>query len=258
MTCKDVDEILIEGGNRTPQLESVAGEHLNSCERCRSIVRWMERTDSTNDFDRRMLDTIGASLLPALKPVRPLAPNWISISAFVLLACATPVIGASFLGMHGLWAATALQRTVILSAICLGVFAAANVASREMTPGNQRHITAWSVLAGSSVVLLLIFSLLFRNYGTGNFVRSGILCLATGLCFSIGTGLLVGLLLRRGFILDAASGGLSAGTLAGLTGLGLLELHCANLSATHIIVWHLAVLAVSGAAGWLIGHTADR
>ena len=258
MTCKDVDEILIEGGNRTPQLESVAGEHLNSCERCRSIVRWMERTDSTNDFDRRMLDTIGASLLPALKPVRPLAPNWIWISAFLLLACAFAVIGASFLGLHGLWAATALQRTVILSAICLGAFAAANVASREMTPGNQRRITAWNVLAGSSVLLLLIFSLLFRNYGTGNFVRSGILCLATGLCFSIGTGLLIGLLLRRGFILDAASGGLSAGTLAGLTGLGLLELHCANLSATHIIVWHLAVLAVSGAAGWLIGHTADR
>lgn len=253
MTCREVDEVLIESGNSGARAESEAGEHLRSCERCRRIGLLMDRTDSADDFDPRVLETIGASLLPALKPVRPIAPRWIWIGAFVLLAGAIAVIGASALGMQGLWAATALQRTVILSTICLGAFAAAEVVAREMTPGNKRHISAAKVLAGSSVAIVLAFGLLFRNHGIADFVHSGIPCLATGLSFSAGTALLITLLVRRGFILDTAGAGMAAGTLAGWTGLCLLELHCANLSAPHVIVWHAAVLAVSGTAGWLIG-----
>ncbi len=255
MTCREVDAILIDSGNSAPLLESEAAAHVHSCERCRRMGVLMEGTESAGEFDPKVLEMIGARLLPVLKPVRPLAPTWVWIGAFVLLAAAIAVIGASVLGMHGFWAATWRERTVILSAIGLGAFAAAAIVAREMSPGKKQQMSAGAVLTGSVVLILLGFSTLFRNDGIADFVHSGIPCLASGLCFAAGTALLVALLMRSGVILDQASAGMAVGTLAGWAGLCLLELHCTNLNAAHLIVWHAAVLAVSGTAGWLIGHT---
>lgn len=257
MTCRDVDEILIQSGNSLARLESDAGEHVRLCERCRRMGLLME-TYSAADFDPRVLEQISASLLPNLKPVRPLAPTRVWMGVFVLLAIVITVLGASVLGMGGFWAATALQRAVILSAVSLGAFAAAAVVAGEMRPGSKRPISAGNVLAGSSVVIVLAFSLLFEGHGSREFVRSGFPCLSTGLYLSLGTALLITPLLRRGYVLDPANAGMAAGTLAGWTGLYLLGLRCGNLSAAHLVVWHGAILAVSGSVGWLIGYMAGR
>jgi hypothetical protein len=48
---------------------------------------------------------------------------------------------------------------------------------------------------------------------------------------------------------------MAAGTLAGLAGLGMLELHCPNFQLAHVLVWHIAVVLLSGAAGALMGLT---
>ncbi|HWB97785.1 MAG TPA: NrsF family protein, partial [Bryobacteraceae bacterium] len=56
--------------------------------------------------------------------------------------------------------------------------------------------------------------------------------------------------------------GVAAGAFAGLAGIGMLELHCPNLAAMHVMVWHVAVLVVSGIlgglAGWLIRRFDNR
>jgi hypothetical protein len=75
-----------------------------------------------------------------------------------------------------------------------------------------------------------------------------------GVLHAIPAGLLSWLVLRRGFAVNFESAGLMAGTLGGLAGVGLLELHCPNFQATHILVWHTAVLVVSGALGALGGR----
>jgi hypothetical protein len=41
--------------------------------------------------------------------------------------------------------------------------------------------------------------------------------------------------------------------LAGLSGLALLELHCPNLEASHVLVWRIPVVPMSAAAGALTG-----
>ena len=46
-------------------------------------------------------------------------------------------------------------------------------------------------------------------------------------------------------------------TLSGLTGLGMLELHCPNLKAIHVMVWHVAVVVVSAGLGFAMGWIAD-
>ncbi len=258
MTCREVDEILIQSSDSRPKPGSQAGEHVRNCQRCRRLGLLMEKADTAAEFDPQVLETIQASLLPTLKPVRPIAPTWVWIGAFVLLASAIAVIGAAVLGMHGFWAATALQITVILGVICVSAIASAMVVAREMTPASKRWISAGAVLAGSSFGVVLAFSLLFRHHGMADFIHAGVPCLATGVCFSAATALLIAVLVRRGFVLDKPGAGMAVGTLAGLAGLCLLELHCGNLSAVHLIVWHAAVLSVSGSIGWLIGRTAER
>jgi hypothetical protein len=59
--------------------------------------------------------------------------------------------------------------------------------------------------------------------------------------------------LRRGFAVNFVSAGMVAGTLGGLAGVTLLELHCPNFQAAHILVWHTAVVVVSGGLGALAG-----
>ena len=60
-------------------------------------------------------------------------------------------------------------------------------------------------------------------------------------------------MLRRGFAVNPPSAGLVAGTLGGLAGVGMLELHCPNFQAAHILAWHTAVVPVSAALGALLG-----
>jgi hypothetical protein len=103
------------------------------------------------------------------------------------------------------------------------------------------------------VALLAVFALLFRNYRTEHFVSAGIACLVTGLLLAIPAALLSWLLMRRGFAVNSVSAGLVGGALAGLCGVTMLELHCANFQALHVLVWHTAVVSVSAAAGALLG-----
>jgi hypothetical protein len=104
----------------------------------------------------------------------------------------------------------------------------------------------------SSAALLAVFALLFRDYQTHHFISIGIVCLLTGLLHAIPAALFAWLLLRRGFAVNPISAGLVAGVLGGLAGVGMLELHCANFQAAHMLVWHIAVVPLSGAAGALV------
>ena len=79
-------------------------------------------------------------------------------------------------------------------------------------------------------------------------------CLTAGLLHAVPAALASWLLLRRGFAVNPVAAGLVAGTLAGLAGVTMLELHCANFQALHVMLWHTAVIPVSGAVGALVGR----
>jgi hypothetical protein len=77
-----------------------------------------------------------------------------------------------------------------------------------------------------------------------------------GLLHAIPAALASWLLLRRGFAVNPVAAGLVVGTLAGLAGVSMLELHCKNLEVLHVMLWHTAVIPVSAAAGALVAWTA--
>lgn len=199
---------------------------------------------------------VKAVILTRLRPVRPLASQAKIVALFLAVFFALAILAASLLGLVGIHVLSPLQRGLIYGALSLIAILAAVACAREMRPGAGVRIGALAL--GTAVVgFPLLASLLFSGYGTSNFAQQGIPCLVAGLAVAIPSGLLLLWVLRRGLILSWAKAGLAAGTLAGLTGLGMLELHCPNLAAIHIIVWHGSVVASSALLGLLLGSLAD-
>ena len=132
------------------------------------------------------------------------------------------------------------------------IWLAALLYAGEMIPGSPHRMAPWVLPAAGSLTLIAAFALAFHDYRTERFVPQGVACLTAGLLQAIPAAVAIWLLLRRGFAVDSLAAGLARGALAGLAGVGMLELHCPNFEAPHVMVWHTAVLPLSAAAGALL------
>ena len=195
------------------------------------------------------LQSIAAAIRGSLRPVRPLPAPWLLTAGLVFVSATIALAAAAHAGFDGIEKMAPWERALIF--IPLGAFAvvAAKTFVRTMIPGSRRRLSAGALLALCTLSLLGAFALSFRDYQIDHFVSAGFACLVTGLLHAFPAGLLAWFLLRRGFAVNAIAAGLSAGTLAGLVGLGVLELHCVNFQAAHVLVWHTAVVPLSGALG---------
>jgi hypothetical protein len=205
------------------------------------------------DLDPLVLERIGDSIKPSLRPVRPLPPVWLMAVGLVLVCTGVSLAGAARGGFFGVVKMNLLERSLVFPALGLLACLAAVSFVHQMIPASRLRVSPGALLALSSAALLAIFADLFRDYQTDHFLSAGMACLLTGLLHAIPAGLLSWLMLRRGFAVNPASAGLVAGTLGGLAGVGMLELHCPNFQAAHILVWHTAVVPVSAALGALLG-----
>jgi hypothetical protein len=212
-----------------------------------------EAARALDEVDVAVLERVTDSVKPSLSPVRPL-PSTPILSAGLVFACAAvSLIGGAVSGFYGIEKMTLWQRALVFPSLAALMWISGAAFANEMIPGSRRRISAWALLATGIAVLLGEFAFLFRDYRTEHFVPAGIVCLVTGFLFAIPAAFLGWLLLRRGFAVNSISAGTVTGTLAGLAGVGLLELHCANFQAAHVLVWHTAVIPLSAAAGALLG-----
>jgi hypothetical protein len=202
--------------------------------------------------DPALLDRVSASIGASLHPVRPIAPAWKLAVGLLSIWAGIVFVSASALGMSGIHKLNGAEMGTIFSALAIFTCLAALVSVAAMTPGGVR----WRVPGNPAMLLLAIMTawiavdaILFHDYQMGSFVAEGIPCLRAGLAVAVPTGVAAWLVLRRGFAVNAAGAGLAAGTLAGLAGLAMLEMHCPNLHAMHIMVWHTAVIPVSAITG---------
>jgi hypothetical protein len=200
-----------------------------------------------------LLKRIADAMQPTLVPVRPLPPGALLWGGLVLTVALVALAGGARAGFQGFEALGLVSRAVIFGTLALLACAAAGVMVGEWIPGSRRRLTAAGLLALVYATLLGVFSLLFHDYRTEHFLAAGLSCLGTGLLHAAPVALLAWWVLRRGFALNAVSAGLAAGVLAGLAGVTLLELHCPNFEALHVLVWHTLVVPVSGAAGAALG-----
>jgi hypothetical protein len=200
-----------------------------------------------------LLKRVAASIGSSMQPVRPLPPTWVLACGLVLICATVALAGAARAGFYGFEKMGLLERALIFSTVGILTWVAATEFVHEMIPGSRRWMSAGTLLGMVSALLVCVFALMFHDYHTDHFVSVGLVCLVTGVLHAVPAALLSWFLLRRGFAVNSVSAGLMAGTLAGLAGVGLLELHCPNFQATHILVWHTMVVPVSGALGGLVG-----
>jgi hypothetical protein len=207
---------------------------------------------ASHDVDPVLLDRVVRSVGSSLRPVRPLPPAWVLTGGLVLICAVIALAGAARSGLYGIQRLSVLERALIFPALGILVCLAATGFVSEMIPGSRHRVAPGRLLGAGSLALLAIFAVLFRDYRTDRFVFQGVTCLTAGMLHAIPTGLASWWFLRRGFAVNSVVAGLLVGTLAGLAGVTMLELHCANFQALHVMLWHTAVMPISGAAGALL------
>lgn len=207
------------------------------------------------DLKPETLQRVADSIKPSLRPVRPLPPTWVMAGGLVLVCATVSLAGAARAGFFGFAKMDLLERLLVFPALVFLAWVAASEFVHAMTPGSLRRISPGALLGFGSAALLALFAFLFRDYQTDHFFSIGIVCLLTGFLHAIPAALLGWLLIRSGFAVNPVSAGLVAGVLGGLAGVGVLELHCPNFQAMHVLVWHTAVVPLSGTAGALVGWT---
>lgn len=103
-----------------------------------------------------------------------------------------------------------------------------------------------------------MFSVLFQFQHDGDFWVRALACLRVGTTIGFVAAEPSWLVLRRGVILSQAVTGTATGLLAGLVGASVLEIHCPNLDAWHILLSHLGVAALCSMAGLTLGRLTIR
>lgn len=203
-----------------------------------------------------VLQRARASIAASLRPVRPMPADWVLTGALVLVCAAVSLAGAFHVGLFGFEKMDLVQRGLVFPVLGILLWATARTMVAEMIPGSRRSLTPGVLVVLCCVGLAGLFASLFRDPGMDQFVSIGIGCLTAGLLHAIPATLLSWFVVRRGFALNAVSAGLVAGMLGGLAGVGMLELHCPNFETAHLLVWHLAVVPLSGALAALVGWIA--
>jgi hypothetical protein len=204
------------------------------------------------DVDPALLGRIASSIGASLQPVRPLPPSGVLVAALIVVSVAVASAGAAILGFHGIQAMNAVEIALIFPVLLALIGLAAAACVGEMVPGSRRRVAPWVLLASGCLALTAVFALLFTDYRTESFVSQGVACLKAGLLHAIPTAVVSWWVLHRGFAVNSLAAGVAVGTLSGLAGVSMLELHCQNFEVPHVMVWHTAVLALSGAAGALV------
>ncbi len=206
---------------------------------------------ASHEVKPELLASIAESIQPAMKPVRPLAPAWLLTGAAALVCAAVALAGADRFGFLGFERLGIPARASIFVALGVCLYVASEEFVSQMIPGSRHRVTPAALLQITIVGLITVFAILFRDYHTMDFFSAGIVCLSVGLLHAVPAALICWFVLRRGFAVSLVSAGLAAGILGGLAGVTMLELHCSNFEALHIIVWHTAVIPTSGALGAL-------
>jgi hypothetical protein len=199
--------------------------------------------------DPALLGRIANSIRPSLQPVRPMASSGVLAAALITASVAVASTGASILGLHGIRAMSGSKIAVIFPVLLALICLAAVVCAGQMAPGSRHRGKPWVWLVSACVALTAVFALLFTDYRSESFVSQGVACLKAGLLHAIPAAIISWWVLHRGFAVNSLAAGVAVGTLSGLAGVAMLELHCANFEAPHIMLWHTGVLALSGAAG---------
>jgi hypothetical protein len=161
-------------------------------------------------------------------------------------------------GFGGFAKLSAASAAIEYSVVGLLALVLSGAAIEAMIPGSRRTLPPVVGVLAAILLLSVTASLLFPDFVLRDFVRQGIPCLRLGVLCAIPAAGLTWVMMRRGFVVDTLSAAVAGGALSGLLGVGVLALHCPILNASHIIAWHVGVIAVTSVVGALLGWVLAR
>ena len=254
MDCSEVVRALVEEEESLTRLRRAeTHEHVINCESCKELVRVLDPPVDAERPSPVMLRRLEQSLAVDLQPVRPLWPRHYFLAAFAGIFVSIVAIGLLFMGAPAINAMTRVQAGPILFTLAASAGALSYSLVRQMVPGSRHRLSPRLLPPGIALLLLLVMAGLFEFQDESDFLKHGLVCLVAGIPFALITGLPFWLLLRRGAILSPRATGAATGLLAGLAGTSVLEFHCLNLDAWHILAWHLGVAVLSAMVGLILG-----
>jgi len=195
---------------------------------------------------------IERELSASLKPVRPLPSNRVLVLVWLGIFVAVSVLGAIPVGFNGFQALSPTRKLLLYAVVGASAVLIARCVVEQMIPGLKRVISPGLAVALPILSLGILTPLMFPNFDMSGFGQ-GMVCLRLGLLCAAPFGVLAWLLMRRGFLTSPMMAAILGGGFAGLAGIGVLALHCAIFNASHILVWHLGVIAITTAAGAITG-----
>ena len=198
--------------------------------------------------DPALLVRITGSLGSTLAPVRPLPAAWKLIVLLLLIWAAVAAGAATILGTFGIAHLSALESGTIFPLLTALAFLSASLCVAQIIPGCRQVVSPRVFVIAACASLCVLFPLLFQDYAMTRYLQAGTKCLTAGIAVAFPAGVLSWVVLRRGYSVDPVSAGLAAGSLAGLCGITMLELHCPNQELFHILLWHIAVVPLSAVA----------
>jgi len=253
MNCHDVDRTLSQGLPLPLQAE----EHAGTCNRCQQLLSALNSPVPVDPLSPAALRKIAESLADNLRPVRPLAPARYFVGAFVGIFVSIVALSVYRLGAFAIAVMTPLQTTAILSTLAIGTGLLVYSLVNQMVPGSRHRIPPALLAVGITILVAMVMAVLFQVQQEGNFWGNALFCIQAGTLVGALAALPFWLVLRRGAILSPRMTGAAAGLLAGLAGTSVLEIHCPNLDAWHILLSHLGVAILCALAGLATGLTVE-
>lgn len=232
--------------------------HLSSCSDCARLENYLGNAEAENidldEIDSRVQKLIAADLTP----VTPLAPARQRVFTFTLIFTAAVTGIVWFLGGRG-WTGMSSGRVyVTVGTLAVLLLIAASELSAQMVPGEKRRFRPLPLFGICLFSMPLIALLLFPATHDDEFAIHALRCWAIGTACALCTVPFLWLVLRRGFSLSPYIHLGSAGLLAGLTGIAVLELHCPIMDGLHKAIGHGAVVLTTAIMGGATGFVLKR
>lgn len=253
MNCKDVDTILSEDS----RLPLQAQEHVKGCRRCQKLVTALITSTAVDPPSPEMLRHIVEGLAPTLRPVQAMAPAIHFFAAFLGIFLSIVALGVYRLRALGFGVMTPLETSAILSALTISAVLLAYSLVHQMVPGSRHRLSPELLPAAIAIALTVAIVVLFPFKHEHNFWRNAWSCARVGTPIGFLAAIPFWLILRRGLILSPAISGAATGLFGGLVGMTVLEIHCPNLDAWHILVAHLGVAIACALVGLVVGWLAE-